>query len=533
MEEVATLEGAGAPSDLAYQLSISSGLSPHPQPDGSIAMLDERGATWFTIPAPIAFPRAVGVSAGRALPMSISASGSGWLVSVDTGEPWLRQALASGPVVVDPTVKLKSSVSCELAAESPKTSYCKLSSMHVGYDATHQEHHALVFFPMTSIPGAAVILHATLGLDLVSHSTANAKAVGVYRVTKPWTNSATWETYDGTHAWSTPGGDYANPSENSDASVNPSVGAANGWCYWYPTKMVQEWVNGPNAPANEGYENDGLIVKDVTDNQTPNLLLFDSTGSLEAENPYLEVAYEPRGEGSDPQYTMLSTPLTDRSTMSVNVASGDLMIQANDLQIAGVAGLNFTSNRTWNSLNTDIGEYGKWTDSNVNENELRTWPDGTVAIQGTSGGWFTFIRQSNASFITPPGIKAVMCESGSPSPCPASLPSGTKYRLAYDASGDYVDYDSEGLGSGVHDRFGNTISAEYPSRERANYTDTHGHKIEEFSNKDFFITEIKDVSGSRNTKYTYNNDGSSSLLETYTDADGKVTSPDLAVSLLE
>jgi len=253
VEEVATLEDTQAPSELSYQLSGSTGLEPRQQPDGSIAMVDQQGATWFTIPAPVAFPRAAGAGAGRALPMSVSASGSGWLLSVDTGEAWVREALTVGPVVVDPTVKVHGWASCELAEESPKTSHCS-GIMQVGYDATHQEHHALVEFLLSSIPSAAVILHATLGLDLASHSTSNAKAVGVYRVTKPWTNSATWETYDGTHAWSTPGGDYANPSENSDASVNPSVGTADGWYYWYVTKMVQEWANGPNAPANEGYE---------------------------------------------------------------------------------------------------------------------------------------------------------------------------------------------------------------------------------------------------------------------------------------
>ena len=522
VEEVATLKDTQAPSELTYQLSGSTGLTPRQQPDGSVAMVDQQGATWFTIPVPVAFPRAAGASTGRALPMSVSASGSGWLLSVDTGEAWVREALASGSVVVDPTVNLETYEKCTLNAEAPTTSQCSGNFLE-GYDATHQEHHALAYYPTSSIPVGSIVVHAKLGLYLESHSTSTAKAVGVYRVTRGWSTTATWNTYDGTHNWTTAGGDYANPSENSDAVVNPSVGTANGWVYWYPTKMVQEWVNGPNAPANEGYENDGIMIKDETDNKTSNLLQIAST--VKEHDSYVEVFYEPRGQGYQPQYTILSTPLTDHSTMGVNVASGDLIIKATDLHMAGIAGLDFTSTRTSNSLNRVPSQYGTWVDSNFNQNDVYVWPDGTVALEGPTGGWLPFIPQANKAYITPPGIKATMCTTGSPSPpCPKTLPSGTKYQLTYNQSGDYVNYNEGGIGKGVHDRFGNAITAEYPSKERTVYTDTHGHKIEELINSNGDITEIKDLSGSRSTKYSSGKVEGALFLESYTDAAGKKTS---------
>jgi hypothetical protein len=191
----------------------------------------------------------------------------GWVITVDTSEAWIREQLSSGPVAVDPSVTVSASQACTLAAESPKTSSCASTELQAGYDSTHQEHHALLQFNLSSISQAAKILNAKLGLYVEAHSTGNAKAVGVYRVTKPWTTGATWESYDGTHAWTTAGGDYANPEKFSDVSVNPSVGTAKGWYYWYPTKMVQEWVNTANAPElekgrPEGFANEGLIVKE-------------------------------------------------------------------------------------------------------------------------------------------------------------------------------------------------------------------------------------------------------------------------------
>ncbi len=525
VEELATLKDAKAPSRLVYQLS-ASGLTPRQEVDGSIALRDAQGATRFLIPAPVAYPSSTGPATGKVLPMSLSASGANWSIGVDTGQAWLRAALVGGSVVVDPSVKSNAGISCGLVAESPKESFCERSTFQVGYDTTHKENHALVNINAPSVPLGAIVLDASFGDKLISHSTSTAKGVGVYRVTRPWTysfgKSTTWETYDGTHAWTTPGGDYSNPSENSDASVLSSVGAANGWYVWPITKMVQEWVNGPNAPVNEGQEVNGLLIKDETDNKTPNLLTFNGAGV--SEGAYFEVIWRPRGEGNQPQYTQLSTPLTDRSSMSVNIASGNLMIEAQDMQIAGVAGLDFNTTRTWNSIGTDLEEeYGQWSDSNYNMNRVWTSTDGNLSIENPTGAWVTFIHQSNASFITPPGIKALMCEAGSPPPCPSTLPSGTKYRLIYNESGDYVNYGAEGLGSGVHDRFGNVISVEYGKTSGKTYTDTHGHKIEVLQNKEFYVTEIKDVSGARNTKYTYELAGEAAFLKSYTDANGKLT----------
>jgi RHS repeat-associated protein len=519
VEELATLNDSAAPDSLTYQLSGSQGLLPRQQPNGSIAFVDEEGSSWFTIPAPVAFASAAGPGQGRALPMSIRASQSGWLISVDTGEAWLREALAEGPVVVDPTVTAKgSSGGCTLAAEAPTTSQCSASTLQVGYAESHEEHHALIGFPVGSIPVGSVVVHATLGAYLESHSTTKAKAVGVYPVTRSW-KSPTWDTYEGEHDWTTPGGDYSNPGEGSDAVVNPSVGTATGWYYWYPTKMVQKWVNGSAAPSGEGYADDGLIMKDETDNHTANLLSFVSP-SVATNAPYLEVFYAERGQGIQPQYTILSTPLTNRSTMGVNVASGDLLISNNDMSMQGVASLGFSSLRTWNGLNLEQSQYGDWTDSNYNQNEAVVYPEGSVAVEGPTGGWFTFIRQANGTYLTPPGIKAEMCETATP--CPKALPTGSKYQLTYDENGDYVDFSETGVGSGVHDRFGNAIAVEHPSSERTVYTDTHGHKVEELSNSHGDTTEIKDVSGARKTKYAYES-ASPYRLHIYTDANGKTT----------
>jgi RHS repeat-associated protein len=526
VREIATLKDANAPTQMRYSLSLPAGLSPRQAADGSIALADGQGAVWFTIPAPTAFRPSAGPASGRPLPSIVTASGSGWVITVDTSEAWLREELSTGPVAIDPTVTVSASQACSLAAETPKTSSCSSSELRVGYDATHQENHALLKFNVGSLPLAAVVLNAKLGLYVEAHSTSSAKAVAVYRATKPWTTSASWETYDGSHPWTAPGGDYANPETHSDVSVNPAVGASTGWYYWYPTKMVQEWVNTTNAPEfeghPEGYANEGLIVKDQTDNATANMLTVPSPAAS-SNKPYLEITYQTRGAGSEPQYTQLSTPLTDKSTMSVNVASGNLMLQSSQLQMAGVAGAGFTSTRRWNGLNGEKQEYGHWGDSN--SIGVIAHGDGSLSLADGTGAWFEFQKQASGSFVTPPGIKATMCSAGSPLPCPASLPSGISYQLIYDQSQERVNFNVYGSGVQRQDRYGNKISKEYPAEDRVVLTDTQGRKIEHLTEgPEDYTSEIKDLSGSRNVKFSYETftEGEPELA-TATDANGKTT----------
>jgi RHS repeat-associated protein len=520
VRELATLKGSAAPAQLQYALSSSSGLTPERQSDGSIALVSSGGAVAFSMPAPMAYPAAGSAASGRPLPVSLEASGSGWTLTVDTDEAWLREALASGPVLVDPTTYEDGPAACSLAEESPKTSNCSSKELLVGYDSTHQEHHSLLNFDISDIPLGATILSSYLGMYAQAHSTNTAKPVGVYRVTKPWTTSATWETYDGSHAWSTPGGDYANPPENSDASVNPSVGASTGWYYWYITKMMQEWVNTAKAPSGEGYANEGLIVKDQTDNTTANLLTFKSPSASE-DTPFLGISWEPRGVGSEPQYTILSTPLTGKSTMGINVASGSLMLQSQQLQTTGVAGFGYSDTRTWNGLNGEVQDYGHWLDSN--DLFAKEYGDGSVGFEDGTGAWFAFQKQSSGAFITPSGIKAVMCAAGSPSPCPSSLPSGVTHELIYDQSQEKILFGTEGK-EVQEDRYGNKVSQAYTSEHTVVWTDPQSHKIESTFDE-AGVTELKDISGSRKLTFTYKNFGEGEPeLETATEADGKTTS---------
>ena len=109
-------------------------------------------------------------------------------------------------------------------------------------------------------------------------------------------------------------------------------------------------MTAPELDANPtGYANDGLIVKDASEGSVSNELSFDSQYAS-SDQPYLQVAYEPRGMGDGSEFTNISTALTDWMNLGVNAGSGDLSVSARDLQVHGT-GLSYDSTRSYNSLN--------------------------------------------------------------------------------------------------------------------------------------------------------------------------------------
>jgi hypothetical protein len=165
---------------------------------------------------------------------------------------------------------------CSLTSTAPTTAACNELTFKVGYEtASSTARRGLLQFVLPELHEELTIYDAQLELYAAKKTTSSTTAMGAYRVTTPWTTGATWNTTNGSTPWHTPGGDYSNPPEaESDAAINSSVGAKKGWVYWYPTKMVQEWYNGINAPNGEGQPDLGFLLKDVSEGPTNNVVSF-------------------------------------------------------------------------------------------------------------------------------------------------------------------------------------------------------------------------------------------------------------------
>jgi hypothetical protein len=481
LDETLTLKGVAAPRMLHFDISSTGGLRARQMTGGAVGLFDRQGRLWFYVAPSLAYPAHAGRATARPLHSALRSSGKGWVLSLDLDEPWLRSDLSAGPVIVDPSItyghegnaagNFGPSRICTLKAESPTTSFCKAEANFTVGGEGSKEKRALLAAP--TLPRNGVLLEGFLNLTLVHQSNPKNKVnLGFYRGTREWTSSATWDTYDGTHSWTTAGGDY---SEGGDSAVLDGIGGGEENGHYEQlvniTQVMQEWANGPESKVGQGYADDGLMLKLATGSGS-NTLEFIGNVTGGHENAIYATEWEEGGQGDSPEYTMLPFPLTDRMSISVNAASGNLLVDSNDLHVTG-RGLDFNASRVYNSLNDFENEFGNWQDSNQSglrkESSQSEGSPNLIWLRDGSGAWFQFYwNASTSEYITPPGIKATLCASYSAPPCPVS----STYRLTFNESQTRIDFNLFGAPVDVEDRYGNKLTSNGGNYPPTQWTDT-------------------------------------------------------------
>jgi hypothetical protein len=147
-------------------------------------------------------------------------------------------------------------------------------------------------------------------------------------------------------------------------------------------------------------------MKDVTEYETTDVITFSGAGTKKA--PELAIEWVPRGQGSGPNYTLLPLKAAGSTSVSLNVASGDVLASATDLNIAS-KGTPFVVGRFFNSLVPEEFGYGDgWTD--VNTPHLTMASDGSALFTDKSGANYVFVKESaDGGFSTPRGLDAKLC----------------------------------------------------------------------------------------------------------------------------
>jgi hypothetical protein len=410
LKEDLVLASAGAPHSFVYTLQ-SHGLTAKADGHGGVAFLDGTGQPQFGFAAPSMQDSSKAPSGvSHAVTLTLGAGAAGQTVTLAADPGWLASPARRYPVTIDPTVYFNSvpftgtNADCYFANGAQANSSCGHSELYAGYDGT-SVYRSLLDFNIASgysiaMPSNVNVLEASVNLYLASKGVAGTGLpVELRQVTQPWTTYASWNTTDGTTPWTTPGGTYT-ASPLWTTTVGPTTGQ---WYAWYLTSLVQGWTNG-------GVANDGLEVK-AADEGTTDWVGFDSdeSGAGQSYFPYLNVKWEP-WLGAKGYSTVNSYPLTDRMGMGVNVANGNLMLQANDLDIAGT-GLPLVVDRIYNNvsvLSWDVGN--SW--------DFDTGSDIFLVLNGNGQGdgadiygadWGVYFpRNPDGSFTSPTGIDATL-----------------------------------------------------------------------------------------------------------------------------
>lgn len=511
LKEDIVLEDRSAPSSYRFGIEASAGLQPRRSAGGGVDFVDSSGASQITFAPPSMHDAAGEVAPAAATRFSLARRGGGWTLTLTADRGWINAAGRAFPVDLDPTIYYNTAEKdCLLQDDMATTSLCADEVLEAGrstLDAPLHDHNSLVQFDVQDfLPRDAVVLDAELWLWMTRKHNSNQKTIGVHRVTRPWTNSATWDSYDGTNVWTSAGGDYV-----SEPVSEIDLGSEDSWETWDVTKLVSDWADGTHA-------DNGLILTDQNPS-VDNSGQFASTESTDPnDSPHLDIIYEPR-VGQRASYAFASHQLNDRMGVGVNVANGNMLHSASDIRVPGVGlDLDFTRyhNSGWQQTNY-YGQFGSGGTANLGIDVwLRGLNNGAQAYYPGSGSAFAFRKRADGTYAKPMGLDADLVDKGS----------GRK-ELTFRASRVTQVFQGSSLVE-IKDPNGKTITFDYKSSDGAleSMTDTQGRVFDVTTNADRYITEIEDPTG-RTWKYAYGTGSfphDSDHLVSYTDPAGEVTS---------
>lgn len=521
--EALRLTGPDAPSRFAFDVRSAAGVTAARQPNGTIAFHRADGSDLIALAPSFATADAVQGHHEQPVSTDVAVSGDGFRVTLSVDPAWLRGQLTHGSVTIDPTMELQGTArDCPLSSDAPATSFCGNSGLWVGYNGDH-DHHSLAKWDLSAIPVDSEVLWGDFGLYQVNPGPANPKQLTMSPLTRDWTSGASWSTYDGTHAWTTPGGDADAPV----ATVS-LPGHQSGWVDWYATQLVQDWLTGARA-------NYGVVFADAPGPRVVGEEDFlSSEGSQSpATKPELDITWTPR-LGVNDQSTFNGQPLDDSTGIAVNVANGNVFLQTRGMQVPGT-GLDLNEQEYHNSLGSPDELQGvgiKGTSSLGRDVKLKVFDPTTIAFYRGDGVMASFTAPvtsgTTTTYDTPPDLLDDTLTRDTSTGrytlhAPGGLPAwpDTDVTLIFDPAGKLLS-----LGDGA----GHAITLSYYSDGGSDIPQIHG--IRDTNNVNYTVTrsdigdgylgDVADPSG-HHWHYTYGHDDGDYLV-TYAGSGGRTWS---------
>lgn len=245
--------------------------------------------------------------------------------------------------------------------------------------AAWQTTRTLAQFDLSAIPTGSTINSATVSFYQYWQGDTSTPTLDLHYLTRSWTegtgtmtatnDGASWNSYDGTNPWGTPGGDYNAAASASAVAPN----STSSWVDWDVTGLTQGWVDGSVV-------NNGFVIKKNVETGA----VFDSKGFYTSDymgdpslRPKLVIEYTPPpgsitltvdetynrdgtsgggsvgfgllstgttyyvGDTASPQYAVQLTVQSNINWGLKVAASGDLVHTVNPANTIGIANLSW------------------------------------------------------------------------------------------------------------------------------------------------------------------------------------------------
>lgn len=220
--------------------------------------------------------------------------------------------------------------------------------------------------------------------------------------------------------------------------------------------------------------------------------------------------------GERPGATRIPVPITDQVSASVDVGTGNLMLQIAGLSVPGITGdttIGLTGNSLSQETSSSSAEPRKFELTAGAAGSLST-VSGGVIYEGPDGytAKFTAVAGSTTAFTAPAGVKAELVKTS------------TGYTLTWRQSAAVVEFNNDGRTTAVADRNGNKTTYTYTNGVLSKVVGTRGTaeaKTATISTSSTAITVTQSTS-SENRTVKFEKDSTNDLTA-FVDAEGKRT----------
>ncbi len=505
------------PVVFSYDLATSPGVTPRLTDAGLIEFVDASRPAGdqvvFAVPAgnmvDTTTPEpAYSDAVDYRLDPKAAGGADGWTLTVTPDMGWLQDPARSYPVTIDPsvTVDFKALRSCWLQADNPTVSRCGSNATYlkVGRNTSGSRQRAVLDFDISKVPSNANITHANVNLYLDATQTTKPEVsplYSMYRAGKGFGGGATWASSGTNGAWT--GGDPTGPATGDE----DLYGTVTGNKYFEVTPIVEGWLNGEFA-------NTGLVLKQKNEDVNQQVAFYNSYAGASNRQPTMNVIYDEvtnddKDAGDRPYFSYLTKQLTDQITAKANIGTGNLLIQADDASVAGVAGWDMGLTRYYNSAThrQGVARMGMGWSTGFGGSVRLGFPNGgvdqpvKVFFYGPSGYRTTFTLGAGGYVAAAPGITADLSfdDKGD------TNQSNDEYTLKWFDESKYV-FDNDGKLQRQVDPSGNKLTYTYNTLDELDYvTDTRNRRADLHYNANGLVDyiEIQKADGTPMLRWSY------------------------------
>jgi RHS repeat-associated protein len=314
LKESIELADPSAPASFHFRLGASSDLTPELLDDGSIEFRNEEGDAAITLPTPTVEDSSLYARPEEAARYVLEPAGDDWLLTVKIDQEWLDQPNRSWPVVLDPSLTIKTvSLDCTYGGMLSQTGWgaCApsgqkelLNYVHqVGAEAKSEWARSLLRFDLSAVPAKAYVTKANVGVFApaeVKSTELSRTGLSIAGAAQPWTSKVNWLTYDGINKWSPHQG--GSTSGSATIVLTNDRGAQAGWWNLESEslgRLAEDWLTGTTP-------NNGLLLKLKADGleecnkscveQT--IAVASSAYPTAEDRPYMQLTYYPPAPAS-------------------------------------------------------------------------------------------------------------------------------------------------------------------------------------------------------------------------------------------